>query len=149
MIFDIVLNHAGDVFGYKGLGGSADGGSEIRPIEWRDETGHARPDFPVIDDIPAAQRKPDGLIWPAGLQRNRFFRRTGKGGEGGGDFESLKEFVTDARDGPFFSVRCVSAPSSRDILVKSSASAWRSIRAITSACDRSNRARTFFKGVVL
>jgi glycosidase len=29
----------------------------------------------------------------------------GKGGEGSGDFESLKEFVTDIRDGPLFPVR--------------------------------------------
>jgi glycosidase len=105
VIFDVVLNHVGDVFGYKGLGSTADGSREIKPIEWRDETGQARPDFPVIEDIPFAQRKPDGLAWPAELQRNSFFRRKGKGGEAGGDFESLKEFVTDVRDGSIFPVR--------------------------------------------
>ncbi len=105
VIFDIVLNHAGDVFGYKGFGSSAPGTSETRPIEWRDETGQARSDFPVIEDIPIAQRESDALVWPAELQRNSFFRRKGKGGEGGGDFESLKEFATDVRDGPIFPVR--------------------------------------------
>jgi glycosidase len=105
VIFDIVLNHAGDVFGYKGFGSSAPGSSEIRPIEWRDETGQARSDFPIIENIPPAQREPDALVWPAELQRNSFFRCKGKGGEGGGDFESLKEFVTDVRDGQILPVR--------------------------------------------
>jgi len=105
VIFDIVLNHAGDVFGYKGFGSSAPGSSEIRPVEWRDKNGQARSDFPVIENIPTAERETDGLVWPAELQRNSFFRRKGKGGEGGGDFESLKEFVTDASDGQIFPVR--------------------------------------------
>src|SRR5262245_6462235 len=105
VIFDIVLNHAGDVFGYKGLGSSAGGSATVLPIEWRDETGHARPDFPVIDSLPAAQRKPDGLVWPAELQKNAFFRRMGKGAEAGGDFESLKEFVTDVKDNAIYPVR--------------------------------------------
>jgi glycosidase len=105
VIFDIVLNHAGDVFAYKGLGPSAPGGSDIKPIEWRDKTGQARPDFPVIEAIPAGQREADGLVWPAEFQRNEYFRRKGKGAEAGGDFESLKEFVTDVRDGQIFPVR--------------------------------------------
>ena len=105
VIFDIVLNHAGDVFGYKDFGSSAPGSSEVRPIEWRDKSGQARSDFSVIENIPIAQREPDALVWPAELQRNSFFRRKGKGGEGGGDFESLKEFVTDVRDGQIFPVR--------------------------------------------
>jgi glycosidase len=105
VIFDIVLNHAGDVFGYQGFGASAPGSADVRPIEWRDATGQARSDFPVIDDIPLAQREPDGLVWPAELQHNTFFRRKGKGGEAGGDFESLKEFVTDVQNGPIFPVR--------------------------------------------
>jgi glycosidase len=105
VIFDIVLNHAGDVFGYQGLGSSAPGSSEIRPIEWRDERGQARSDLPVIENIPTAQREPDALVWPAELQRNSFFRRKGKGAEEGGDFESIKEFVTDVRDGWISPVR--------------------------------------------
>jgi glycosidase len=105
VIFDIVLNHAGDVFGYQGFGSSAPGSAEIRPIEWRDASGQARADFPVIENIPATQREPDALVWPAELQRNRFFRRTGKGAEEGGDFESLKEFVTAVREDQTFPVR--------------------------------------------
>ncbi len=105
VIFDIVLNHAGDLFGYRDLGGAAPWSNEPRPIEWRDETGQARPDFPVIEEIPVEQRPPDGLVWPAELQRNEFFRRKGKGGEGGGDFESLKEFVSAFRDEQSYPIR--------------------------------------------
>ena len=47
----------------------------------------------------------DGLVWPAELQQNAYFRRKGKGAEAGGDFESLKEFVTGVRDGAIFPVR--------------------------------------------
>ncbi|MDO9043504.1 MAG: alpha-amylase family glycosyl hydrolase [Desulfocapsaceae bacterium] len=105
VIFDIVLNHAGDVFGYKDFGHSAPGSPKIRPIEWRDGSGQARSDFPSIEDIPVTQRNPDALIWPEELQRNSFFRRKGKGAEEGGDFESLKEFVTEVREGRTFPVR--------------------------------------------
>ena len=105
VIFDIVLNHAGDVFAYRSLGSSAPGSTVDLPIEWRDETGAARPDWPVIDDVPVPERKPDGLVWPAEVQHNAFFRRRGKGGEAGGDFESLKEFVTDTKQGAIFPVR--------------------------------------------
>jgi glycosidase len=44
-------------------------------------------------------------VWPAELQRNRYFRREGKGGEAGGDFESLKELVTDTREVGIYPVR--------------------------------------------
>jgi glycosidase len=94
VIFDIVLNHAGDVFGYKDIGFKAPYREEEYDIEWRDETGRARPDW---SDIPQGQRHPDSLVWPKELQHNAFFRRKGMGGEQGGDFESLKEFVTDVR----------------------------------------------------
>ncbi|HEU5117685.1 MAG TPA: alpha-amylase family glycosyl hydrolase, partial [Isosphaeraceae bacterium] len=64
VIFDIVLNHAGDVFAYRDFGASAPWSNDVLPIHWRDRTGAARSDFPVIEDIPDAQREPDGLIWP-------------------------------------------------------------------------------------
>nr|WP_303652918.1 alpha-amylase family glycosyl hydrolase [Paludisphaera mucosa] len=105
VVFDVVLNHAGDVFAYRDRGPSSPPSPSVLPIEWRDETGAARPDFAVVEAVPDAERTPDGLVWPRELQRNDFFRRKGKGGEEGGDFESLKEFVTDARDGQVFPVR--------------------------------------------
>jgi glycosidase len=95
VIFDIVLNHAGDVFGYKGIGSEAEYRQEGYDIEWRDETGRARADW---SDIPKGQQHPNGLIWPDELQCNDYFRRKGKGGEQCGDFCSLKELVTDIRD---------------------------------------------------
>lgn len=36
----------------------------------------------------------DAAVWPTELRHNQMFRRKGKGGEQGGDFESLKELVT-------------------------------------------------------
>lgn len=96
VIFDIVLNHAGNVFGYVVNGNdnapSAGGRNEVYPIRWHN--GQGKPTFadfvgapPVISD--------DAAVWPVELQRNELFRRKGKGAEAGGDFESLKEFVTD------------------------------------------------------
>ena len=41
---------------------------------------------------------PDAVIWPEEFQRNVFFRRQGKGGEAGGDFESLKQLLTDLQE---------------------------------------------------
>lgn len=105
VIFDIVLNHAGDVFGYRGHGASAPRSAGVLPIEWRDEHGAARADWPSIDAMAPAARPADGLVWPAELQHDAWFRRQGRGGEAGGDFESLKEFDTGLRDGTGHPVR--------------------------------------------
>ena len=95
VIFDIVLNHCGNVFGYV-VGGdnnaaAADFNRNGYPVMWHDENGDAA--FPNFDDAPAVIPD-DGAVWPLELQHNEFFRREGKGGEAGGDFESLKELVT-------------------------------------------------------
>lgn len=99
IIFDIVLNHAGNVFGYVVNGNdnaaSADGRHEVYPIRWHDEQG--RPAFADFASAPATIPD-DAAVWPRELQRNELFRRKGKGGEAGGDFESLKELVTDFRE---------------------------------------------------
>ncbi len=101
VIFDIVLNHAGDVFAYEGdqsdLPWRDDG---PYPIFWRDGKGRPRHDWsvpPTTGTLPA-----DGLVWPRELQRNEFFRRQGNAfsrqgeqQEQAGDFFSLKELVTD------------------------------------------------------
>lgn len=94
VIFDIVLNHAGSVFLYN------DGG-QLYPqrnwrdvpydIKWRDENGTGQWTIP-----PAPEScHPNACIWPIELQDNEYFRRRGEGGESGGDFGSLKEFVTE------------------------------------------------------
>jgi glycosidase len=103
VIFDIVLNHVGDVFTYP----AADGGNacdhsaapyrgDPYTIQWRDEHGCGRPawtDFP-----PAEGLSPDAAVWPVEFQRNSYFRRQGKGDESGGDFESLKQMLTDEQE---------------------------------------------------
>src|SRR5262249_11599066 len=98
VIMDIVLNHAGDVFAYV-----LDDGSEASSAPWRDAGYPVRwrgsDDRPVQDwsDAPQAgdaRLGPQAAIWPDELRHNVAFRRSGKGGEAGGDFESLKEFVS-------------------------------------------------------
>ena len=95
VIFDIVLNHAGDIFGYKDIGSEAPYREEGYPIAWRDKNGQAQVMWSSINEVPEPDRHPDSLVWPKELQRNSFFRRKGMGGEHGGDFCSLKELVTD------------------------------------------------------
>jgi len=103
VIFDVVLNHAGDVFEYDGLGASAPWSGAKRPVRWRDSVGRGRSDWPTIEGVPDPLQ--DALVWPAELHRNAYFRRQGRGGEAGGDFESLKELVTDFAEGGRLPVR--------------------------------------------
>lgn len=98
VIFDVVLNHTGNVFAYEG-GQSVTSWRDDPPytIWWRDEKGNARPDWTQLPE----NLSPDAGIWPKELQRNEYFRRRGnafsRGGdlsEMAGDFYSLREFVT-------------------------------------------------------
>lgn len=98
VIFDIVLNHAGDVFEYVFDNGSRSAAADFRvdgtyTINWRDEHGNGRPEQTEAPDNPPR----DAAVWPSELRHNNVFRRQGRGGEAGGDFESLKEMVTDLR----------------------------------------------------
>jgi glycosidase len=106
IIFDIVLNHTGDVFAYHCLAGDATcqqtDGSEAAysetpyAVAWRDEHGDARQDWPIGENI--VNPPPDAVVWPAELRRNNFFRRQGLPQPGGdpiiGDFYSLKQMLT-------------------------------------------------------
>jgi glycosidase len=98
VIMDIVLNHAGDVFAYV-----LDDGSEASSAGWRDNGYPIRwrgaDNQPVTDWSEAPKSGdlrlgPNAAIWPDEIRSNVAFRRKGKGGEEGGDFESLKEFVS-------------------------------------------------------
>jgi glycosidase len=97
VIFDVVLNHSGDVFEYL----SDDGGTSQAPfhdhpypVRWRDENGIGRPDWPDAAGVPNAS--PKALVWPRELHDNVFFRRQGAtASDGPGDFASLKEFATE------------------------------------------------------
>lgn len=122
IIFDIVLNHAGDLFEYVLADGSRDAAANWRDqpytINWRDETGQGRPDWTTAPADPPR----DAAVWPVELRRNEFFRRQGRGGEAGGDFESLKELVTafqqEAAAGPPFPVRMALIRSYQYLIAK-------------------------------
>ena len=91
VIFDIVLNHVGDVFEYADHGATARWRDYPYSVRWRDEQGNGRHDWPEAEN---ASAHPDAGIWPRELRRNAFFRRQGEGDEVGGDFASLKELNT-------------------------------------------------------
>lgn len=91
VILDMVLNHAGDVFAYDGFGDEAPWNPSTYSICWRDESGSPRQDWREAPPICPL----DAAVWPEELRRNENFRRKGRGGQAGGDFCSLKEFVTD------------------------------------------------------
>lgn len=107
VIFDIVLNHVGDVFAYNcdagdGLCASTQGAqasfhAQPADISWRGSDGNANPAWPDIAAIAAPP--PDALVWPAEIQDNSYFRRQGVPDSGGddtvGDFDSLKQLRTD------------------------------------------------------
>ena len=96
IIFDIVLNHTGDVFAYESGGSEAPFRDTPYTVNWRDEKGKARSDWQVAENI---QNPPtDAAVFPDELRRNEFFRRQGGPKPGGsetvGDFSSLKQLLT-------------------------------------------------------
>jgi glycosidase len=109
VIFDIVLNHVGDVFAYEGADGDGlsamSGGAQhsysATPlnVQWRDASGtpSAADDIATITDPTR-----NALVWPVELQRNNFFRRQGVPGpsmpDTFGDFVSLKQMRTEDGD---------------------------------------------------
>ena len=117
VIFDIVLNHTGDVFAYEcdpgdqacndSRGGVAGFHDRPQKVRWRDDRGDAKANFDVIEDIPNRSR--DAFVWPEELQRNSFFRRQGLMGGAGddtvGDFSVLKQMITADPDVQRFLIR--------------------------------------------
>src|SRR5271163_712889 len=95
VIFDIVLNHVGDVFAYNG-NSTASYSSTPLPIQWRDDAGTAQPTETDVASI--SNPSTDAVVWPSELQKNQFFRRQGTADPNGsdtvGDFDSLKQIVT-------------------------------------------------------
>ena len=91
VIFDIVLNHTGDVFEYPGFGSQAPFSQSRRDVRWRDSNGNAT----TVSDG-AAMPDATASLFPTELRKNRFFRQQGSGGpvETEGDFESLKQMLT-------------------------------------------------------
>jgi len=95
VIFDIVLNHTGDVFAYNGNSSAAYSSTPL-PIQWRDANGIAQSAFADVATIPDPST--DAVLWPAELQQNSYLRREGgqppNGPDTIGDFASLKQLMT-------------------------------------------------------
>lgn len=112
VIFDIVLNHTGNIFRYK-LSDSrvvddAEWQDKQYDILWPDKNG--TPKWANPPDICG----PDECVWPKEFQNNEYFRRQGKGKAGEelrGDFYSLKELITEYEKDSYYPVR--------DLLIKS------------------------------
>lgn len=104
VILDIVLNHAGNVFGYQD-GATTFFHPDAQPVLWRDASGTARSDFPDVAKIANPSR--DAVVWPSELQQNQFFRRQGTPGsiDTIGDFDVLKQMMTANSDLQRFLIR--------------------------------------------
>ncbi len=108
VIFDIVLNHAADVFAYASNSGGSDApySDKRMAVQWRDANGH-----PVATrTTPAAVPNPsrDELIWPLELQQNEYFRRQGNPApydDTIGDFPPFKQLSTWENDVQRFLIR--------------------------------------------
>jgi glycosidase len=96
VIFDIVLNHTGDVFAYGGQS-SAPHSNTPMSVQWRDASGVAQSGQTDVASI--VNPSSDAAVWPSELQQNRYFRREGgpdpQGPDTIGDFASLKQLVTE------------------------------------------------------
>lgn len=117
VIFDIVLNHTGNAFAYQcdpadqfclnNQGAQSSFHASAQPVQWRDKTGAARPDFPDVAIIPNPSL--DAVVWPSELQQNKFFRRQGtpdgNGDDTIGDFSILQQLKTDDPDLQRFLIR--------------------------------------------
>jgi glycosidase len=95
VIFDIVLNHVGDVFAYNGNSTASYSPTPL-PVQWRDATGTSQAQW---SDVAAIPNPPlDAVVWPSELQQNKYFRRQGtpdpNGDDTVGDFDSLKQMMT-------------------------------------------------------
>jgi glycosidase len=99
VIFDIILNHTGNVFGY--VTPSNQNAAKVPfqnskyDVRWHDAAGN--PAFPDIATAPQPLA-PDAGVWPVQLQANERFRRQGVAADAigaFGDFESLRQMVSE------------------------------------------------------
>lgn len=106
VIFDIVLNHVGDVFAYNGSSTASFSPTSL-PVQWRDATGAAQPGWTDVAAIPNPPL--DAVVWPSELQQNQYFRRQGMASSSGpdtiGDFGTLKQMMTGDSDLQAFLIR--------------------------------------------
>jgi glycosidase len=96
VIFDIVLNHTGDVFAYGGQSSAPHSNTPLS-VQWRNASGVAQSGQTDVASIVSPSS--DAVVWPSELQQNRYFRREGgpdpQGPDTIGDFASLKQLVTE------------------------------------------------------
>ena len=111
VIFDIVINHAGNLFAYDVDGEVKDFADWYKKededeegyyrIFWRDKDGNARLEW---TELPEDLGRDEG-VWPEDFQENIWFRRKGNEPDVNstkGDFGSLKEFNTElAGESPY------------------------------------------------
>lgn len=94
VIFDIVINHTGDIFEYDGIGAEAQWSNHKLPIKWRNDQGKGTwQSAPLRNQVGAA-----GAVGPIELLRDEYFRAQGKYSkeqEKEGDFYTLKELKTE------------------------------------------------------
>jgi glycosidase len=100
VVFDIVLNHCGNIFSYVGQHGDIAARADYRetpyPIMWNDENG--KPAFPDIANPPGPISR-DAAVWPQELHDNALFRRRGEAADvvqAIGDFKFMKQMVSEA-----------------------------------------------------
>jgi glycosidase len=108
VIFDIVLNHAADVFAYASnpAGNDAPYSDTRMAVEWRDQTGTAVAAYSSPAAVP--NPTPDILVWPVELQQNEYFRRQGDAApydDTVGDFVPFKQLSTWENDVQRFLIR--------------------------------------------
>lgn len=108
VIFDIVLNHAANVFAYASNSGGDDApySDNRMNVLWRDAGGHAV----TTASSPSALPNPtaDTLIWPVEFQQNEYFRRQGNPApydDTVGDFVPFKQLSTWENDVQRFLIR--------------------------------------------
>lgn len=112
IILDVVLNHVGNVFGYAS--GAATDDNSKRPwkglegdpytIFWRDANGVGQTGATTLPANPSR----DAVVWPLEFHDDNFFRRRGVTADSHplqGDFEALKELVTESSTNGRFPVR--------------------------------------------
>ncbi|MCC5603273.1 alpha-amylase family glycosyl hydrolase [Nostoc favosum] len=102
VIFDIVLNHVGNVFSYFINNNNVESTDQYREqpqppydIKWHDKEGTPQWMNSTVNEVPDLD--PDAAVWPKELCKNESFRRRGTRDdtEQGGDFSDLRELVTD------------------------------------------------------
>jgi glycosidase len=105
VIFDIVLNHVGNVF-FNDSGAESGFHDTPQDVRWRDADGSTTHGTTLLENISNPSR--DAFVWPQEIQRNEFFRRQGSPGGGDdtvGDFASLKQMRTDNENLQRFLIR--------------------------------------------